>query len=195
MKKLFPFRTEAEVKERDPELIELTGTEADEVFDSLSSPTARKILDELHTEPQPASDIAEKVDTTIQNVQYHLKKLEGAGLIRVVDTWYSESGSEMPVYGPSNESLTIYAGKDPESSLRRLLKQLVGATFALLCSAVALWLVLSDQLHTFRAVDKVNGTTGAQNYGPDPTAITLVFVLGGIIALASMVALRYLDKA
>jgi hypothetical protein len=43
-------------------------------------------------------DIVDDVDTTLQNVHYHLNRLHEAGVIDVVDTAYSEKGREMNVY-------------------------------------------------------------------------------------------------
>ncbi|MFB6150363.1 MAG: ArsR/SmtB family transcription factor [Haloarculaceae archaeon] len=137
MSKLFPFRSTPDLGEREPRLVDLDEDVADEVFDALGSATARTLLLELHDEPRPASELAEAVDTTVQNVQYHLTKLEAAGLVTVVDTWYSESGTEMDVYAPADEALVLFAGEDPGRSLGRLVERLVGALGVLAVGAVA----------------------------------------------------------
>lgn len=145
MSKLFPIRSSSgEHEEREPELLELDDDRTDEVFDALGSETARQILLELHEGPQPASDLAAAVDTSIQNVQYHLTKLEAADLVVVADTWYAENGAEMDVYAPTDEALVLFAGTEPERSLRKLLKRLVGVLAPLAVGATALWLWLDD---------------------------------------------------
>ncbi|ERG89987.1 MAG: putative transcriptional regulator [halophilic archaeon J07HX5] len=128
MGSLFPLRGSVSADEdRDPRLVDLDEDTADEVFDALSSRTTRTIFLELHDQPQATSDLADVTDTSVQNVQYHLEKLTEAELIEVVDTWYSERGSEMNVYAPTDESLVLYAGRDKQSSLRTILRRLVGA--------------------------------------------------------------------
>jgi len=87
--------------------------DAGAVIDALASRTARSILATLYEEPQPASDIATAVDTSTQNVNYHLRKLREADLVEVVDTWYSSKGAEMDVYAPSADPLCVFVG-DPD---------------------------------------------------------------------------------
>jgi DNA-binding transcriptional ArsR family regulator len=126
---IFPLRWPTSAHEdRRPEIIELRDDQATEVFDALSSETARGLLSRLHDEPHTASDLASMADTSVQNVQYHLKKFTSAGLVEVVDVWYSSRGTEMKVYGPSNKSLVLYTGESPdETPLRDILSRVLGA--------------------------------------------------------------------
>jgi len=48
------------------------------------------MFDLLYEEPQTASDIAKSLDMSVQNAKYHLDKLEEAGLIEIIDIWYSD---------------------------------------------------------------------------------------------------------
>ena len=138
MSSIFPLRERVSLgDDRKPRLVSLDEETADEVFTALSAETTRKIFLALHEEPGTASDLAEATDTTVQNVQYHLEKLSDADLISVVDTWYSERGTEMKVYAPTDESLVLFAGKDEGNSLRQLLKRALGA-FGVLVPASAL---------------------------------------------------------
>lgn len=78
----------------------------------------------------PVSTIVwgDNVETSIQNTKYHLDKLKDADLIEVVDTWYSDSGSEMNVYAPTNGSLVLFATEEKnESNLRKTLSHFLGA--------------------------------------------------------------------
>jgi len=101
---------------------------ADEVFEALSSSTAREILAALYEEPDTASSVADEVGTSLQNATYHLEKLVDAGLVEVADTWYSEQGREMNVYAPASESLVVFAAEeDSGPSLKERLLRVLGA--------------------------------------------------------------------
>ena len=86
--------------------------DAGRIFEVLSSATARRILGAVYESPAPPSEIAAAVDTTVQNVGYHLDRLESAGLVGVVETRYSEKGVEMDVYAPAHAPLVIRADAD-----------------------------------------------------------------------------------
>jgi DNA-binding transcriptional ArsR family regulator len=142
MSTIFPLREKVSLDDgREPRLVDLDDDVADEVFEALSSATTRQIFSALHDSPQTASDLADVTDTSVQNTQYHLGKLADADLVEVVDTWYSERGTEMKVYAPTDESLVLFAGNDKGSSLRALLKRVVGVVAMLLpASAAVAWL-------------------------------------------------------
>ena len=75
------------------------GSEAfTDVLDAVGSDTARGILLSVSQQPLTASEIAARVDTSVQNASYHLDRLTDAGLVRVCDTVYSEKGCEMKLY-------------------------------------------------------------------------------------------------
>lgn len=100
---------------------------ADEVFEALSSRTAREILAALYEEPDTASSVADEVGTSLQNATYHLEKLVGADLVEVADTWYSEQGREMKVYAPATESLVVFASDEASKpSLKERLMNVLG---------------------------------------------------------------------
>jgi len=149
MSGIFPLRQQVDLdEERGPRLVDLDEEVADEVFQALASRTTRRIFGALHESPQTASDLAKLTDTSVQNVQYHLEKLQEADLVEPVDTWYSERGTEMKVYAPTDESLVLFAGRDKQGSLRALLKRLVGIAGVLApASALVGWIaarVLDD---------------------------------------------------
>ncbi|GAA0266491.1 hypothetical protein GCM10009000_098530 [Halobacterium noricense] len=101
---------------------------ADEVFEALSSSTAREILAALYEEPDTASSVADDVGTSLQNATYHLEKLVAADLVEVADTWYSEQGREMNVYAPASESLVVFATDEASKpSLKERLLRVLGA--------------------------------------------------------------------
>jgi DNA-binding transcriptional ArsR family regulator len=111
----------------EPRVVGLDSDDADELIDALSSTTTRRVLAALHDEPAAASELAERVDTSLQNVQYHLGKLEDAGLVEVGDTIYSEKGREMNVYVPADRALVVVAGREEETTgLKAALSRLLG---------------------------------------------------------------------
>jgi DNA-binding transcriptional ArsR family regulator len=81
-----------------------------DVLQTVSSDTAQQILATLDGEPATTSDIAEAIDTSIQNAKYHLDRLYEADLVEAVDTWYSIKGAEMTVYALSVEELVVQFG-------------------------------------------------------------------------------------
>ena len=123
---LLPSRDPA-VPDAEPRVIDVDSEDADDVLSALSAETARKLLSALTEEPAPPGELADRVDTSLQNAQYHLKKLEAAGAVEVVDTAYSEKGREMDVYAPANQPLVICAGDQNDASgLRSALTNFVG---------------------------------------------------------------------
>lgn len=119
-------------EEADPRVIGVDSDDADDLIGALSSGTARELLAALHDDPANPAKLADAVDTTIQNAQYHLEKLEDSELIEVVDTVYSEKGREMNVYAPSDRPLVVVAGREEETSgLQAALSRLLGAVGAL----------------------------------------------------------------
>ncbi|EJN59640.1 hypothetical protein HSB1_17980 [Halogranum salarium B-1] len=111
----------------DPRVIGLDSDVADDLLSALSSRTARRILTELHEDPASPSALANRIDSSLQNTQYHLERLEDAGLIEVGDTVYSEKGREMKVYVPADRALVVVAGREEDTTgLRATLRRLLG---------------------------------------------------------------------
>ncbi|WP_339102318.1 helix-turn-helix domain-containing protein [Haloterrigena salinisoli] len=126
MARLFPFRSEPAENEGRPRIVGLEGEDADAVFSALSSTTARRIYARLDEDPGTPSDVAEAIDSSIQNVRYHLENLEEAGLVEVVDTWYSSRGNEMSVYATTDGPLIVTSDESTASRLREALSRFVG---------------------------------------------------------------------
>lgn len=101
----FPLRPSVDHETTARLVMELTGDATEAVFDALGSETARSMLAALKDDPATATETANRVDTSLQNVQYHLEKLREADLVAVVGTWYSSRGKEMTVYAPTLERL------------------------------------------------------------------------------------------
>jgi DNA-binding transcriptional ArsR family regulator len=76
-------------------------------------------LSELYDSPRTKSELADRVETSLQNVTYHVDKLHDAGLVTVIDQWYSEKGNEMDVYAPSNGPLVVVGGGEEHTEQTR----------------------------------------------------------------------------
>ncbi len=121
-----PLPTQPDV-EHDPEEARVVGMDdedAGDVLSVLSADTARAILGTLYDEPGPASELAERTNTSLQNAQYHLENLADAGLIEVADTVYSPKGREMDVYVPTDRAVVVVPSAE-SSGMRDLLSALV----------------------------------------------------------------------
>lgn len=137
MSKLLPTRTDATVERSgDPAVLCIDDEETRAVFSALSSETAHEVFCLLNEEPATPAAIADRLELSIQNVQYHLENLQDAGLIEVADTCYSEKGREMDVFVVSTEPILVFLGTDDDRpSLRRAFKSfasVVGPTAILL---------------------------------------------------------------
>jgi DNA-binding transcriptional ArsR family regulator len=181
-------------EEASPRVIGVDSEEADDLLSALSSDTARRLLTALHEEPSNPAALADRADTSLQNVQYHLERLQAAGLVEVIDTVYSEKGREMKVFAPVDRPLVVFAGREEESEgLRTALERLLGG--------VALLAVLSAIVQTIlRGFPSLPfgktggggdaGTMTAQSVEASDAAATaaglppgLVFFFGGLAVL------------
>lgn len=136
-------------EEANPQVVGVDSDRADALMTALSSTTAREILTALHDEPVPASALADRVDTTLQNVQYHLERLEAAGVVEVIDTVYSEKGREMDIYAPTDRPLVIFAGRDEQSrGLRDALRSVLSGLAAVALGAVVVQELFGRSLTT-----------------------------------------------
>ncbi|AFZ74316.1 ArsR/SmtB family transcription factor [Natronobacterium gregoryi] len=131
MARIFPFRSETSPQEGAPRVVDLEGEDADAVFSALSSTTAREIYSHLDAQPGTPSDIADAIDSSIQNVRYHLENLEEAGLVEVVDTWYSSRGNEMSVYATTDGPLILTSDESTAEKLKTAVSRLIGGIGAL----------------------------------------------------------------
>ncbi|SFL60417.1 Helix-turn-helix domain-containing protein [Halogranum rubrum] len=206
MAKLLPSAPDiSAVEESEPRVIGVDSEDADEMLSALSSSTARKLLSELHEEPDSPSSLAERLDTSLQNIQYHLGKLEDADLVAVVDTVYSEKGREMKVYAPSNRPLVVFAGRESDSTgLKSALQRLLGG-FGILggMSLLVQYLLADGPLlgFGFGATGGDAATAESTQVAADSVAATaaagtvlppgLLFFLGGALMLTIAFAVWY----
>lgn len=127
MSRILPFKSEVDATPDKPRVVNLEGDEAEAVFNALSSDTSREIYRQLYNEPATASEVANHVDTSVQNARYHLDKLKEAGLIDQVDTWYSSRGNEMAVYAATSGALIVSGGRYEQSELRSIFETVMSS--------------------------------------------------------------------
>jgi DNA-binding transcriptional ArsR family regulator len=125
---LKPAPRTASDRELEPKLVGFEDESAEQILSAVASTTARRILNQIYMEPTTASDIATEIDSSVQNVSYHLDRLQDANLVEVIETWYSEQGREMDVYAPTNSALVLFVGAERSTpSLSMALRRVFGA--------------------------------------------------------------------
>jgi DNA-binding transcriptional ArsR family regulator len=174
----FFHRSPAELDtDEDPRIVSMADDEASQVLQALSSDTARSIWELLQEEPRTPSALAAATDTSVQNVHYHMTRLEEAGLIDEAGTAYSEKGREMSIYAPTASPLVLVSTEEGASELRDVLSKTLGAL-----AGLALLSVLIQQLIPKPPAPSQTG--GA--YGTVPTATApaigfLMFIIGALL--------------
>jgi DNA-binding transcriptional ArsR family regulator len=173
-------------------LLWLDDEEVDPLIGSLSSETARSLLTALHEDPRTASELADTVDTSLQNARHHLDNLQEADLVEVAETRYSVKGREMKVYAPVDDSLVVCVGNEAErSGLLDSLRQYVGAGAAVLVGSLLVHATVNVGGSGIAGPTgpRVADSTGSGAlFGTVPPAA--LFLAGGLVAIAA-VALQY----
>lgn len=122
----------------DPRIVSLDGDSGEEIISVLSSDTTRDVYTRIREQPATPKAIAEELELSLQNVHYHLSKIQNAGLVEANDIEYSEKGREMAIYEPAHDELIICGDRDAEHRLKGLLKRFLGGTgVSLLLAAVS----------------------------------------------------------
>ncbi|AGB37832.1 ArsR/SmtB family transcription factor [Natronococcus occultus] len=213
MARLFPFRSEPRSEEGQPRIVGLEGEDADAVFGALSSTTARRIYARLDDEPATPSDLAEAVDSSIQNVRYHLENLEEAGLVEVVDTWYSSRGNEMSVYATTDGPLIVTSDESTGARLRTVLARVLGGIAVLAGGSLVVQYAVSRWFGgaggpglASEDVARTEGATGDRGSDGVPESVEtvgtvvasappgLLFFLGGLAVLLAVTGYWYRSR-
>jgi DNA-binding transcriptional ArsR family regulator len=159
--------------EPNPRVVGLDSEDADDLLAALSSETARDILNAVYDDPGTASELAERLDMSIQKVSYHLEKLENEELIAVAGTQYSEKGQEMNVYEPPEDPLVLFVGtQERKRSLRSLAKRLLPVVGILTAASAVVQFLFGTLPGLFTASSEqgANGGAPADATTESPTA-------------------------
>lgn len=195
---LLPSRLEVSSSPDEPRVLDIDGDMAGETFDALGSETARRMLALIYEEPRTPAELEDHIGTSLQNIHYHVDRLEDADLIEPAGTGYSEKGNEMTVYGPASEAVVLFAGEDGNSSrLRDHLKRLFGlaATVGIATIVFAVvhdWLTAEPEAQvTFQATEaeRAADSGAAALTTLDPV---LAFFLGACVVAVAVAAWWYL---
>jgi DNA-binding transcriptional ArsR family regulator len=179
----------------EPRVVRVGDADADEVLDALRSDTARAVMAALYEAPAAPATLAERTDTTVQNITYHLDSLREAGLVEPVDSRYSEKGREVTVYGPASDPIVLLG--DDEAAERRL-SDLLPAVGALALASLAVQAVVDRLLGGLPDAVAVVGPAGRGGTSPGGTLVRaalsavepgLLFFCGGL-AVVVAVAIR-----
>ncbi|WP_226023527.1 ArsR/SmtB family transcription factor [Halomicrobium salinisoli] len=155
---LLPSRGPETSTTQDGEL-QVVGVDEDvaPLLDALSSETARSVLNAIYEDPGTPSEIADRLDMSIQKVSYHIDKLEEQELIAVAGTRYSEKGQEMTVYEPPEDPLVLFVGtEERKNSLTAMVKRLLPVV-----GSLGIGSLLIDQLYGSGGLLPSVGLTGS----------------------------------
>lgn len=78
-----------------------------------------EIITSVHDSPKTPDELADELNLAVENVRYHLNKLEEADFVDV-KTWYSEEGKEVPIYEPSDSPSLILFGRGDNEAVKVL---------------------------------------------------------------------------
>jgi DNA-binding transcriptional ArsR family regulator len=210
---LLPRRVETDRAPESARVLDIEGVEADKAFEALSSETARRILSHVYEQPSTPPEIRDEVGTSLQNVHYHLGRLEDAELIEPAGVGYSEKGNEMIIYAPKSEAVVLFAGQEhARSRLSRLLGRVLGLYLFLAVAVAAAGsirsLLTSSASGDGQAVSLASGASADTATGPTAGAPTgllgsvltnpdplLVFFLGGLVAIVVLTGYWYATES
>jgi DNA-binding transcriptional ArsR family regulator len=190
----------------EPEVVGIDTEDADELLSALGSETARAVLATLHEDPATPSELADRMDMSLQRIHHHVTNLSDADLVDAVDEKRSDNGNAMTVYGPTDGPVVVFAGEQEESDdLRSVLSGLLTGFGILAVASLLVQEVLGEGVDAL--VDHLTGDgSGAEQGGGDLSAAStdaagqaaatgpppgLVFFLGGAAVLLAAAAVWY----
>ncbi|WP_128906612.1 ArsR/SmtB family transcription factor [Halorubrum amylolyticum] len=160
----------------EPVIAGLEDEDADQLFDALGSEMSRAVLAACYEDGQTRSELADELETSIQNISYHVDKLESAGLLEPAETRYGANGSEVLVYEPSKQAVIIAAG---ETNFVDRLSEAVDKLFAPVALAGLLSLIVGILVRGPAPVGMMGG--GGTVTGPTGTQAGLVTAIATFI--------------
>jgi DNA-binding transcriptional ArsR family regulator len=181
----------------DPAVVDVADEDAGALVDALRSETARELFSALHEAPAPPSELARELDTSVQNVHYHLSNLQSAGIVESVGTRLSEKGNEMTVYGPAADPIVLVGDASPaeRGTLRRSLADWATGVSVLALTSLAVQ-IAAERFLTGPASLFEPASVGAVPEHPLVRGVLLLaepgllFFLGGLAVFALVVLLE-----
>lgn len=169
-----------------PTVTGLEGEDADQLFDALGSETSRAVLAACYEKGRTRSELADELETSVQNVGYHVDKLETAGLLEAVETRYGENGREVAVYEPSKRAVVVAAGEPG------VVDRLASAVERLFAPVVLVGLIATSAGVLARGPERIGmlgddagaATTGT-GISVGAVAVLATFLLGIVVVLAA----------
>jgi DNA-binding transcriptional ArsR family regulator len=167
-----------------PAVVDVSDDDAGALVDALGSETARALFSALHDDPAPPSELARELDTSVQNVHYHLSKLRAAGVVESVGTRLSEKGNEMTVYGPAADPIVLVgdASRDRRDDLRRAVSEWAAGVAVLGLVSLAVQV----------AAERLLGAAASSAFEPASLGVADSAVLRGILLAAEPGVLFFL---
>jgi DNA-binding transcriptional ArsR family regulator len=177
-----------------PLVLDVVGDESDVVLDALAADTRRHVYRELFDSPGTASDLADRMDSSVQNVHYHLSELEDAGLAESVDTRYSPKGNEMTVYGPASDPIVLVGNEEVTPAVERSLTQIIAGVGLLAAAGLLVQVGVERVARGGRLVGDAAAPASATNGGGADGTLAylvldvlepgLVFFLGTLVVVS-----------
>lgn len=177
--------------ERDLEVVDLDEATNTDALAALSSETARELFAALRESPAYPTALAESTETSVQNVHYHLEKLEAAGLVEVVDTVSSAKGRAMKVYAPAANPFVFVSGIEDTDAIEETLAKLLGALGVVSFASVTVQKLIEVVFHPGgpQAVNSSGAYAMAPMTNVAPPVGLFVF-LAGILSIISWALFR-----
>ena len=102
------------------------GDESKKITQTLSSDSARHVLESLAEKPMSASELACELEIPLTTVKYNLDALIESGLATVKQTRWSVKGRKIKIYAPMQKLIVVVPGKTDRKSAIEILKRYLG---------------------------------------------------------------------
>lgn len=168
--------------EKDAEnVLSITDGRAEDFIDILSSKTRREILCLLGKTSATISEIADELDTSIQNAKYHIEKLKEIDLVKVKETRYTEKGNETDIYSfkESKDIILLSSSSEKAEKIQKSLKNISVITTAVITSTGVIKFLRGDfrelkSQSSYLVNDTMNQTINASTTTPPSSENPLI---------------------
>jgi len=144
-------------------LISLDDERAEKIAEVIGNKSCKKILDYLSERESNETEISKELHMPLNTVDYNIKKLLKAGLIKEGSHWWSVKGKKIPLYKVSNKHIVISPKKMTPSKLKGILPLvLVSAVFSLfiwLYTKTSFFMAKTEEVFVEKAIPMLEATT------------------------------------